>query len=91
MLNEKLKELRKRNNLTQEELADKLGVSRQAVTKWEPGQDAPDIDDLTAIADLFGVTVDSLLSGASAREEENVSRTEFDVFGRDDTTFYALW
>lgn len=60
--NEKLQELRKQNGLTQEELAQKLYVSRAAVSKWESGRGYPNIDSLKAIAHLFSITVDQLLS-----------------------------
>lgn len=59
----KLQELRKRNGLTQEELAEKLFVSRAAVSKWESGRGYPNIDSLKAIAKFFSVTIDELLSG----------------------------
>ncbi len=61
--NEKLQQLRKQKNLTQEELAQALFVSRTAVSKWESGRGYPNLDSLKAIAKFFGVTVDSLLSG----------------------------
>lgn len=60
---EKLQELRKSKNMTQEELAESLFVSRAAVSKWESGRGLPNIDSLKAISTLFGVTVDDLLSG----------------------------
>ena len=61
--NEKLQELRKQKGFTQEELAEVLIVSRTAVSKWESGRGYPNIDSLKAIARLFGVTIDELLSG----------------------------
>ena len=60
--NEKLQELRKQKGLTQEELAEKLYVSRTAISKWESGRGYPNIESLKAIAKLFSVTVDELLS-----------------------------
>lgn len=59
---EKLQKLRKQKNLTQEELADLLFVSRTAISKWESGRGYPSIDSLKAIATFFGVTIDELLS-----------------------------
>ena len=62
-LNEKLQQLRKQRNLTQEELAQALYVSRTAISKWESGRGYPSIDSLKAIAKFFGVSLDELLSG----------------------------
>ena len=59
---EKLQELRKQKNLTQEELSEILFVSRTAISKWESGRGYPSIDSLKAIAEFFGVTIDELLS-----------------------------
>lgn len=61
MFKDNLMELRKLNNLTQEELAGKLGVSRQTLSKWETGDSLPDIEMSRAIAQLFGVTLDDLV------------------------------
>lgn len=59
--------LRKEKNMTQEDLAGALGVSAQAVSKWENENSCPDISLLTRIADLFGVTVDELLRNEAAQ------------------------
>ena len=61
IFSEKLQILRKNKGLTQEALADKLGVSRQAVAKWEAGQVYPDITNLIQISDLMNVSVDYLV------------------------------
>ena len=60
--NEKLQKLRKQRGITQEELAEKLYVSRTAISKWESGRGYPNIESLKAIAKFFSVTVDELLS-----------------------------
>ena len=60
--NEKLQNLRKQRGLTQEELAEKLYVSRTAISKWESGRGYPNIESLKAISKFFSVTVDELLS-----------------------------
>ena len=60
--NEKLQELRKQKELTQEELAEKLYVSRTAISKWESGRGYPNIESLKSIAKFFAVTVDELIS-----------------------------
>ena len=59
----RLYELRKKNGLSQEELADKLGISRQAVSKWERAEASPDTDNLILLAKLYGITLDELLNG----------------------------
>ena len=76
--NKKLQELRKQNNFTQQELAEKLYVSRTAVSKWESGRGYPNIESLKAIAQVFSVTLDELLSSDEvlAIAEENQKRTE---------------
>ena len=60
---EKLQELRKREHLTQEELAQALFVSRTAISKWESGRGFPSIDSLKAISKYFKISLDDLLSG----------------------------
>lgn len=60
ILGENIRQFRKTMNLTQEELADKLGVSFQAVSKWENAQSAPDISLLPLLAEIFRCTIDDL-------------------------------
>lgn len=60
MIGEKIRELRKKNNVTQEQLAEVLSVSFQAVSKWENGRSMPDIEQLPRLAKYFGVTMDEL-------------------------------
>jgi len=57
---EKLQKLRKENNMSQEDLADKLDVSRQSVSKWESGQTYPEMDKLLTMCKIFGITLDDL-------------------------------
>lgn len=56
-----LKLFRKKFGFTQEQIAERLGVSRQAVAKWERGDSLPDIDNIIALADIYEVTIDSLV------------------------------
>lgn len=65
MLNERIKQCRLRSGLTQEQVAEALNVSRQAVTKWENGQSAPSTENLFRLAQLFGTTVDLILTDES--------------------------
>lgn len=60
MLSEKIYALRRRSGLSQEQLAEKIGVSRQAVSKWEGGLSTPGLDKLQALSDCFQVTIDEL-------------------------------
>ncbi len=62
----RLLEYRRANGYSQEELAEKLGVSRQAVSKWERAEASPDTDNLIALAALYGVTIDELVNGKDA-------------------------
>lgn len=82
--NEKLIELRKSKNLTQEQLAEQLYVSRTAVSKWEQDRGYPSIDTLKALADYFDVSVDNLISN-----EEILSLTK-DNIKRDKKRFVGL-
>lgn len=64
----KLTTLRKYHALSQEALAEKLGVSRQAVSKWERGEASPDTDNLISLSSLYGVSLDDLLGAKTAEE-----------------------
>ena len=64
ILADKIIDLRKKNGWSQEELAEKLGVSRQSISKWEGAQSVPDMNRILAMSDLFGVTTDYLLKDA---------------------------
>ncbi|MBR5645391.1 MAG: helix-turn-helix domain-containing protein [Treponema sp.] len=80
---EKLKELRKQKGISQEQLAEKIYVSRQAITKWESGNGIPDIENLIAISSLFNESLDSLLSEEKSLISKHdflyESRTEYDL------------
>lgn len=65
---EKLVELRKNKNLSQIQLSEQLGVSRQAISKWESGTAMPGIDSLIEISHFFGVTIDYLLKDQESEE-----------------------
>lgn len=72
----RLYELRKKNNLSQEELAEKLGVSRQAVSKWERSEASPDTDNLIALAKIYGLSLDELIYGEKSEEEQKTSEAD---------------
>lgn len=73
-LNEKIFTLRKRCGLSQEALGDAIGVSRQAVSKWETGDALPEVTKLKALAEVFGVTVDFLLDDNDGTDENDSVR-----------------
>ena len=85
--NEKLQHLRKENNMTQEQLAERLYVSRAAVSKWESGKGYPNIESLKAISKLFSVSIDDLLSGdelltlAETENRTNINTINGLIFG----------
>lgn len=62
MFSDNLIQLRKINDMSQEDLAEKLGVSRQTLSKWETGESVPDIEKCGMLADVFGVTLDDLVN-----------------------------
>lgn len=78
---ERLKSLRKDKGLSQEELADLLGVSRQAVTKWETGKGMPDIGNLVVLAQTFRISLDELLTEVITEKKPNlfISESVYDV------------
>ena len=71
-----LLQYRKKSGLSQEELASKIGVSRQAVSKWERAEASPDTDNLILLAKVYGVTLDELLTGDP---EEILNRNKQDL------------
>ena len=80
---EKLKTIRKQAGFSQEKLAEKLGVSRQAITKWETDAGIPDIENLMAISTLFSISIDELLSNEKGTNKPHdflfESVTEYDI------------
>lgn len=81
MISMNLKKLRKRHKCTQEEVADRIGVSRQAVAKWENGETLPDIDHCVALAELFGVTLDDLVNYSEDKEKLSIRPKGKHIFG----------
>ena len=71
--NEKLIMLRKQHNLSQEQVAEKLGVARQTISKWELGETTPEMDKLIVISKLYNITLDELM------KEENEGKVVNDL------------
>ena len=78
ILADKIIELRKKNGLTQEELAEKVHVSRQSVSKWEGAQSVPDLEKIILLSQIFGVSTDYLLKD-EMEEQDYVPSTDVDV------------
>lgn len=74
-LGENLKKLRKEYNLSQEQLAEKLNISRQAISKWESGKAYPDIDNLILLRNIFNTTIDELIM---VNDKTNYNKLEVD-------------
>lgn len=76
-ISEQLKKYRTERGMTQEELAEKLFVSRQAISKWEKGEANPDLENVVKLAEIFEVSLDELVL---AKEQTEVTKTDFDHF-----------
>lgn len=88
----RLQNLRKKNGYSQEELAEKIGISRQAVSKWERAEASPDTDNLILLARLYGVTLDELLNTESVPmpngEGISLSKDYYTTSNSDDGEIY---
>lgn len=82
----KIQTLRKQKGMSQEQLAETLGVSRQAVSKWEAEQSIPDIDKIIAVCDYFGVTTDYILRDAELSQPEPVMQHTYNTDDSDQVT-----
>lgn len=78
-IGEKLFELRKGKGLSQEEVAEKLNVTRQTVSKWETNQSTPDFDKIMPICELYGITTEELLTGKKPEEKTEVETEKENV------------
>ena len=89
---DRIQYLRKTKGISQEELADKVGVSRQAVSKWESEQSTPDLEKIIIMSDFFGVTTDYILKGIEPVEDEEQKSKEITskVLYISSTTFVAI-
>ncbi len=91
---DRIQTLRKAQGISQEELADRTGVSRQAVSKWESEQALPDLERVIALSEAFGVTTDYLLKGiepAAPRRREQPPRAEIFMVGATATIYLGLF
>ena len=74
MLSERIYKFRRKSGLSQEQLAEKIGVSRQAISKWESGTSTPELEKLLALSDCFSITLDELVKDETASEAPLKSR-----------------
>ena len=77
---DRIQHLRKGKGISQEELADKIGVSRQAVSKWESEQSIPDIDKIIIMSDFFDVTTDYILKGIETKAQAGERKIDANIF-----------
>lgn len=87
----RLRQMRNKNNLSQEELAAKIGVSRQAVSKWERAEASPDTENLILLARLYGISIDELLNaGNVSQASQGISLKKDDYGYRDEPVREAV-
>lgn len=79
MLSEKIYTLRRKGGLSQEQLAEKIGVSRQAISKWETGMSTPELDKLKALSEYFQVTIDELTKNQAESASKNSTKETEDL------------
>lgn len=87
---DRIQSLRKIKGVSQEELADKIGVTRQAVSKWESEQSTPDIEKIILLSDYFDVTTDYLLKGIESVENQKVKKNIAPIFNIVATTLNLI-
>ena len=90
---DRIQNLRKEKNYSQEELADKIGVSRQAVSKWESEQSKPDLEKIIIMSELFGVTTDYILKGLEpiSSNNKNIIYSLYLGFAISFATIAGIW
>ncbi|MBQ4546429.1 MAG: helix-turn-helix transcriptional regulator [Oscillospiraceae bacterium] len=89
-LSENIKRYRTQNNITQEQLAEKINVTRQAVSNWENGKTEPDIETLTKIAQIFDISIDELVDGIPTGIKELRGKKTHLYLGIGFTLFYVI-
>ncbi len=86
-LGERIKNFRQRVGLSQEELAEKLNVSRQAITKWENDSGIPDIDNLISLSKVMGISLDELVMGEKGNDSSDIKQRAVNQRNRDCTLY----
>ena len=93
---EKMFELRKKEGLSQEELAEKVGVSRQTISKWEMGQSTPEMEKLVNLSKLFNLSLDELvgndvINGIENKSQEDIKPKEIYFFKSNNGYLYHIF
>lgn len=74
---EYLKQLRNENGLSQEQLAEKIGLSRQSISKWEQGLSTPDVDNFVKLSEMYNVPIEALLKGEPVKAAEKITNENY--------------
>ncbi|MBQ2902715.1 MAG: helix-turn-helix transcriptional regulator [Agathobacter sp.] len=90
-LGKQIKKYRTEANLSQEELADKVFVSRQTISNWENDKNYPDINSLVLMSEVFQVSLDHLVKGDLERMKKEIDKQEYAEFQKDSTIFSVLF
>ncbi len=90
-LGKQIKKYRTEANLSQEELADKVFVSRQTVSNWENDKNCPDIKSLVLLSEIFQISLDNLIKGDLERMKKEIDTQEYAKFQKDSTIFSILF
>lgn len=90
-LSKQIKKYRAQENLSQEELAEKIFVSRQTISNWENDKNYPDIKSLLLMSEVFGVSLDNLIKGDIEKMKKEIDAQEFVKFQKDSTVFGILF
>lgn len=90
-LGKRIKKYRTEANLSQEELADKIFVSRQTISNWENDKNYPDIKSLVLMSEVFRVSLDNLIKGDVERMKKEIDRQEYEKFKKDSSIFTVLF
>lgn len=90
-LGKQIKKYRTEANLSQEELADKVFVSRQTVSNWENDKNYPDIKSLVLLSEIFHISLDNLIKGDLERMKKEIDTQEYAKFQKDSTIFSILF
>lgn len=90
-LGKQIKKYRKENNLSQEELADRVYVSRQTISNWENDKSYPDVNSLVLISEVFRISLDSLIKGDLEKMKKEIDTQEYAKFQKDSVIFTILF